>query len=297
MSLPPSVPPPLVRGPRYELDVRVVANDRIADNEFELILHAPPIAQAAQPGQFVEILFGENYAPLLRRPFSLYRVDRDSGTCSVLYLARGSFTSGLRQKQAGDLVSLLGPLGRPFTWPVDPEIRHILVAGGIGAPPLYFLASEICRERLARGQDTDNVIVLNGARTAELLVGMVEFGGLNIVLHPITDDGSYGRQGIVTDLLTALLDERPENSSPTATHLYACGRTAMLRAVSAIAMARELPCQVSVETAMPCGLGICQGCAVPLRDPAVAQGFTYARACWDGPVFEARALAWDRFSA
>jgi len=287
----PYTPHPSPRPPRYELDAAVVAHERVVGNEFEIVFHAPAVAQAARPGQFLALLFGENYAPLVRRPFSLYRVDRASGTCSVLYLARGAFTSGLAQKRVGDVVSLLGPLGKPFSWPSDPEIRHILVAGGIGAPPIYALAREIACERAERGQPTENVLVINGARTQEMLVGMIEFGGLNVLLHPVTEDGSHGRRGLTTELLNALLDEDGLDAPPT--HLYACGSMPMLRAVSEIALARGLPCQVSIETSMPCGLGLCSGCAVPVRDPAAPGGFTYALACADGPVFEARDLLWE----
>jgi dihydroorotate dehydrogenase electron transfer subunit len=279
------------RLPRYERDAPVVAHERIVGNEFEIVFHAPEVARAAQPGQFLELLFGESYAPLVRRPFSLYRVDREAGTFSVLYLARGSFTSGLAQKRVGDLVSLLGPLGRPFTWPSEPGIRHILIAGGIGAPPIYFLAREISRERARRGEESAGVLVINGARTQEMLVGMIEFGGLNILLHPVTEDGSHGRRGLTTELLTALLDEDAPGAPPT--HLYACGSMPMLRAVSQIALARGLPCQVSIETSMPCGIGLCSGCAVPIRDPSAPDGFAYALACADGPVFEARDLLWE----
>ncbi len=272
------------------MEAPVLAHERVVLNEFEIVLHAPDVARVARPGQFLELLYDESYTPLIRRPFSIYRVDRDAGTCSVLYLARGSFTSGLARKRVGDTISLLGPLGRPFLWPTDPALRHILVAGGIGAPPLYFLASEICRERVERGEDPSNVIVLNGARTRELLVGLVEFGGLNIVLHALTDDGSHGRQGQTTELLAALL---ADETAP-ATQLYACGPTPMLRAVGDLALRHTLPCQLSVETSMPCGIGTCNGCAIAVHDGAAETGIAYARACWDGPVFEARDIAWGR---
>src|SRR5262249_55200554 len=130
---------------RFELEASVVAHEHIVANEYEIVFTAPPVAQSAQPGQFLELLYNDGYTPLVRRPSSIYRVNRSEGACSVLYQARGSFTSGLAQKRAGDKVSLLGPLGRPFLWDADPAIRHILIAGGIGAPPLVFLASEICR--------------------------------------------------------------------------------------------------------------------------------------------------------
>ncbi len=282
------VPIQSAQPPRWELDAAVAEHTHIIANEYEIIFSAPQVAQAAQPGQFLELLYNDSYAPLIRRPFSIYRVDRVAGTCSVLYQARGSFTSGLSRKQPGDHVSLLGPLGNPFRWDASPDVRHILIAGGIGAPPLVFLASEICRDRGRQCQDSGDIIVLNGARTRDLLVGLVEFGTLGVTLHTLTDDGSHGSQGLVTELLSVLLDQY----STETVHLYTCGPTPMLRTVAEIAIARNIPCQVSVETSMPCGIGICNGCAIPVRDEAAPGQFRYALACSEGPVFQASDLVW-----
>src|SRR5438270_3377672 len=101
--------PPSQRAPRYETDAPIVAHDRTLDNAFEITFHAPAVAQAALPGQFIELLFGDGYAPLLRRPFSLYGVDRAAGTVTILYRTHGAFTSGLAHLRPGDTVSLLGP--------------------------------------------------------------------------------------------------------------------------------------------------------------------------------------------
>jgi dihydroorotate dehydrogenase electron transfer subunit len=272
---------------RYELDAVVVAHTHVVANEYEIVFAAPEVAQVAQPGQFLGLLYNDSYAPLVRRPFSIYGTNRDAGTCSVLYQARGSFTSGLAAKRPGDRVSLLGPLGRPFQWDPSPEVRHILIAGGIGAPPLVFLAGELCRARGDRTSAND-IIVLNGARTRDLLVGMVEFGELEITLHALTDDGSHGRQGRVTDLLLSLLAEETSGR----TQVYACGPMPMLRALSDIALAHAIPCQLSIETSMPCGIGVCNGCAVPVRNSATPPDTRYALGCCDGPVFEAAELLW-----
>jgi dihydroorotate dehydrogenase electron transfer subunit len=281
-----SVPPPV---PRYELEAAVVAHRHIVASEYEIVFAAPDVAQAAQPGQFLELLYNECYVPLVRRPFSIYGVDRAVGTCSVHYQARGAFTSGLAAKQPGDRVSLLGPLGRPYRWTSAADTRHILIAGGIGAPPLVFLAGELCRARGGDCSPTDDIIVLNGARTRDLLVGMVEFGDMDVTLHALTDDGSHGRAGKVTELLLGLLAQ--ETDGPT--HLYACGPMPMLRAVGEIALARSIPCQLSIETSMPCGLGVCNGCAIPVRDPAAPNGTRFALGCCEGPVFEASELLWQ----
>lgn len=253
------------------------------------MFHVPQVAERALPGQFLALLYNDSYAPLIRRPFSIYRADRQAGTCSVLYLARGSFTSGLAQKRPGDHVNLIGPLGRPFTWPSRPAVRHLLIAGGIGAPPIYFLADQLTRERQANPEAGNQVIVLNGARTRDLLVGLIEFLALDVVLHALTDDGSHGTQGQVTDLLAVLLADAAAMPS---TRLYACGPMPMLRAVGDIALAGGLPCQLSIETGMPCGIGVCYGCTLSVRDTGSLGGVRTVRACWDGPVFEANELIW-----
>lgn len=294
-----------------EAALPVVAHERTAGDEFELVVLAPEISRAARPGQFVEIVTGPGYTRASRRPFSIYRADPASGTVSILYLARGSFTTCLSRTQVGDTVTIIGPLGRPFTWPREPATRHILVAGGIGAPPIYFLAREICRERAAGpgGEGATDagapqpagacegtaagcgVTVINAARSSDLLVGMAEFGALDITLRTVTDDGSWGAQGIATDLLLRLLDdERSESPAPIC--LYACGPHAMLRAVAGIAIERGLPCQVSVETAMPCGVGLCGECRVAVLDPRAPGGRASAIACVDGPVFDAHVVDW-----
>lgn len=269
---------------RFEEDGEVVSHERIIGVEYEIIFYSPQIARAARPGQFLELLFGDSYAPLLRRPFSLYRVDREEGTLSVLYLARGSFTSGLAQMKPGDRASLLGPLGNPFSYPQDSAACHILIAGGIGVPPIYFLARELA------GEFCGGVVVINAARTVDRLVGVLEFGALEIEHSIVTEDGSHGIAGIATDHLVSLLDSNTVNHKQT--YLYACGPMPMLRAIGNIAIERNLPCQLSIETYMPCGIGICQGCAVPIHKPDHSDGLSYALACVDGPVFEAKTLVW-----
>ena len=288
------LPPAEIR--RFEIEAPVVSHPCIQGYEYEIVFAAPAIAQAALPGQFLELLTGNGYVPFVRRPFSICRVDRGAGTCSVRYLARGPFTSGLAQKKVGDTVSLLGPLGKPFTPTLTPSTRHILIAGGIGAPPLYFLASEICRIRAEANAPIDNVVVLNGARTRDLLVGLAEFAALGIPVHTVTDDGSHGHKGVVTELLALLLDA----DHPHKTRLFTCGPTPMLRAVAAIALRRGISCQISIETAMPCGIGICNGCAVTLHAPQDHQQSQdhsepqtiSVLACLEGPVFEAEQLLW-----
>ncbi len=268
---------------RFEVNAVVISHTRIVNNEYLLILHAPQIAEAAQPGQFLEVLTGDNYSPLLRRPFSIFNADSKAGTISIVYLARGSFTSGLARLSAGSQLSTIGPLGRGYRWESSHPIRHILVAGGIGAPPLHFLAQAICGSR-----NEHPVVVINGARTEELLVGIKEFSDLNLEVRLVTDDGSAGRKGRVVDELHEMLTDELKPGA----QVYACGPMAMLKAVAQITRTCRTPCQVSVETAMPCGIGICMGCTIGIAVDGDNGHNRLALACTEGPVFDASAVDW-----
>ncbi len=264
---------------RFQLDAPILAHDQLAEYEFEITLHAPEVAAEARPGQFMQVLYDQNYNPFTRRPFSVYRIDRAKGTFSIVYLARGVFTQGMRKKLVGQTLSVVGPLGNWFVPDPRPDVTHVMVAGGVGAPPLYFLAEETHRKAA--------IVVINGARTRSLLVGIEEFNELGVEMQFTTDDGSFGLKGLVTDALRLLLTQR---EGPF--HIYACGPTGMLRAVSDIAVPRGIPCQVSVETMMPCGVGVCMGCVVKIRDRSEA-GFSNLRSCYEGPVFQAEEIIWE----
>jgi dihydroorotate dehydrogenase electron transfer subunit len=264
---------------RFQLDAPILSHAQLAEHEFEMTLLAPEVANESRPGQFMQILYDHNYNPFTRRPFSVYRVDKVKGTFSIVYLARGVFTQGLRNKRAGEKLSVVGPLGNWYELDPAPDVRHIMVAGGVGAPPLYFLAEQM--------GDRSNVTVINGARTRNLLVGVNEFEELGLDLRFTTDDGSLGLKGLVTDALKKVLDELPGPS-----HIYTCGPTGMLKAVADIAIARGVPCQLSVETMMPCGVGVCMGCVVKIKDHSEL-GYSYLRSCYEGPVFTAEQIIWE----
>lgn len=269
---------------RYQLNAPILSHEQLGDIEYEITVQAPEVAREAMPGQFVQILYDQSYNPFTRRPFSVYRVDPEAGRFSIVYLARGIFTQGLRGKRAGETLSIVGPLGNCFQPDPNPTATHLMVAGGVGAPPLYFLA-----QSLSCGERTEcKVAVINGARSKELLVGVEEFGALDVDLHFTTDDGSHGMRGIVTDALLRLLEE---SAGPV--HVYTCGPTAMMRAVADICLARAIPCQVSLETVMPCGLGVCMGCVVKIKSANSLSGYTHLRSCYEGPVFRADEIIWE----
>jgi dihydroorotate dehydrogenase electron transfer subunit len=263
-----------------------------------LTLLAPRIAGQARPGQFVHLLAGEDRSFPLRRPFSIHRAERPGGsggpqgwspggmggsggpgpalgTVEVVFDVVGAGTRALSRLRPHDVVDALGPLGRPFTPPETPT-GCVLVGGGYGTAPLYFLATEL---RLRRCR-VDFVI---GAASAGRLLDAMEAKRLGHSLTLTTDDGSAGRRGLVTDPLGDLL---PRTG---AGQVYACGPMPMLAAVSRAAAAAGVPCQVAVEEQMACGTGICFSCVLPVGPGAPTR---MARSCLEGPVFDGAAIAW-----
>ena len=243
-----------------------------------LTLVAPTIAGAARPGQFVHLLAGEDRSFPLRRPFSIHRVE-GPGTIGIVFDVVGAGTRALARLRPHDVVDVLGPLGRPFTAPEKP-VGCVLVGGGYGTAPLFFLAGEL-RARRCR---VDFAI---GAATAARLLDAMEAKRLGHSLTVTTDDGSAGRHGLVTDPLPDLL------ARTGAGRVYACGPMPMLAAVSRVAAAAGIPCQVAVEEQMACGTGICFSCVLPVRGSGGAgAGTRMARSCLEGPVFDGTAMAW-----
>jgi dihydroorotate dehydrogenase electron transfer subunit len=250
-----------------------------------LTLVAPRIAGQARPGQFVHLLAGEDRSLPLRRPFSIHRAERPGGapggpgpalgTVEVVFDVVGAGTGALSRLRPHDVVDALGPLGRPFTPPETPT-GCVLVGGGYGTAPLYFLATEL---RLRRCR-VDFVI---GAASAGRLLDAMEAKRLGHSLTLTTDDGSAGRRGLVTDPLGDLL------ARTGAGRVYACGPMPMLAAVSRAAAAAGVPCQVAVEEQMACGTGICFSCVLPVGPGAPTR---MARSCLEGPVFDGAAIAW-----
>jgi dihydroorotate dehydrogenase electron transfer subunit len=257
-----------------------------------LTLVAPGIAGQARPGQFVHLLAGEDRSFPLRRPFSIHRAERPGGsggptgwspggpgaalgTVEVVFDVVGAGTLALSRLRPHDVVDALGPLGRPFAPPETPT-GCVLVGGGYGTAPLYFLATEL---RLRRCR-VDFVI---GAASAGRLLDAMEAKRLGHSLTLTTDDGSAGRRGLVTDPLGDLL------ARTGAGQVYACGPMPMLAAVSRVAAAAGVPCQVAVEEQMACGTGICFSCVLPVGPGAPTR---MARSCLEGPVFDGAAIAW-----
>lgn len=256
----------------------VVSNQQIIKDHCVITCVAPEIAAAAQPGHFVNVLCGDGYDPFLRKPFSIYTVDRKRGEISILYSIVGAVTRAMSRKRAGDELNLVGPLGgKLFTPSTADGVTHIMVGGGYGVPPLVFLSSE-----MRKVDPAVKIAFLIGARHKDLLLCEAELIAAGVDTRTTTEDGSRGVRGRVTDALRPILENK--DAGPYA--VYCCGPTPMMQAVGALSAELSTPCQVSVEVAMPCGMGVCMACVIDLVDGR------RVRCCTEGPVFEATNVVW-----
>jgi dihydroorotate dehydrogenase electron transfer subunit len=245
---------------------RVHAQQHLSGQNHRLVLHAPELAAQAVPGQFIELSTGG--ATLLNKPLSIAAVAPADGLLTVVYKTVGPGTRAFAHYHAGASVRVMGPCGNGFTLPDAPCYA---VGGGIGIPPLYFLAT--------RTQQPMAVVL--GARSADDMVLVDEFTKCaHVTLTLTSDDGSCGIKGMVTDALTLALhaERRP---------VYACGPVPMLRAVARLCAEHAAPLWACLEAYMGCGMGVCMGCVVP-----TVRGME--RVCHEGPVFRGEDVLWEQ---
>ena len=250
----------------------VVEHVPLATRTWRVRLRSPEIAKAILPGQFVMVRLPGRTDPLLGRPFALYDVADDC--LDVVYLVVGKMTGLLQEVKVHDTLEVWGPLGKPFLDVGKPE-SVTLVAGGIGQTPFLAYAKQ-----LLNGV-TSNVELYYGVRNREFVAGVDDFERAGVKVHLSSDDGSIGYHGRVTELL--------ESHGPRGP-LVGCGPEPMLHALAKLAARWEVPCQVSLETPMACGVGACFSCVTPVK---TSSGWDYKRVCVDGPVFDASQLVWD----
>ena len=248
-------------------DFEVVSNKEIAQGIFSLVISAPKLASALKPGQFVNIAVPGDASSLLRVPLSFYRADTDSGTVEIWYAVVGDDTRRLSRMVPGSISNLLGPGGHGWCVPADCN-RALLVAGGIGVPPVLCLAEELGRRGIAFD-------VCVGASCAGKVVGLDKFreaGAGEVVL--CTDDGSAGESGFVTDPAVKMLGLGRYG------YVASCGPAVMMKKVAQAAAENDVYCEVSLERMMSCGFGACNTCNVETVDGMKG-------ACMCGPVFDA----------
>lgn len=277
----------------------VLENTRIARDTIRLRFECPEMAAQILPGQFLMIRLPDRNDPLIGRPLALYDTSLDQQgnplAIDVVYLVKGKLTSQLQHLVPGQSVDVWGPLGNGF---VPQQCEHlIMVAGGIGQTPFVALGQEALGKK-SYGNPARNAIVTQrvslcyGARSAEFLAGVEDFEAHGIATHLCTDDGTRGHHGLVTECLESLLTESVAVSADEADNrrIVCCGPEPMMAAVSEMARQYQVPCQVSLETPMACGLGICFTCVAKICDES--GNWDYQRTCVEGPVFDADRIVW-----
>lgn len=252
---------------KLHVKARVRSNSELVSHVHLVWLDAPAITQLARPGQFVMVRCGEDYDPLLLRPLSIHKTDSDGGM-ALLFNVVGRGTWWLSQRTPGDFVDLVGPLGNGFS--IAPTAESLLlVGGGMGVAPLTFLAEVAVRLGKV-------VTLLSGAQTASLLCPRSHLPR-EVTAVSVTEDGSEGRKGVVTDVVSEFILQTDQ--------VFACGPIPMYRSMSSLGFLNSRSVQVSLEVMMACGVGACYGCTVKTR---IGQ----QQVCRDGPVFQLADIVW-----
>ena len=284
------------RGTIFVEQGEVLGHDAWPGDQYILRIRAPKCAAAARPGSFIHITCDEELP--MRRPLSIMRASED--WIEVLYKVVGEGLHLLARKRLGDAVSLLGPIGQPFALRAE-RPRPLLIGGGVGIPPMIFLADAIRRDAGARepmailGSEIpfpfdfeQSALDVRGIDAAvRSTMPLLEHWGVPARLTSL-----QGYEGCHEGYVTDLADQWLQGLGPDElgqVEIFACGPTPMLKAVAALAARHDLPCQVSLEEYMACAVGGCAGCTVRINTP---DGPAMKRVCVDGPVFDAAAVAW-----
>ncbi len=274
------------------LTTAIAENVQLARDTYRLRFDAEEIARRIVPGQFLMIRLAGANDPLLGRPLALYDVVCDDAgspqQIDIVYLVVGKMTGRLAKLPPGTLLEVWGPLGNGF--PPTKTEHLVMVAGGIGQTPFPALAREFLGLHQYGDPPRDvprarKVTLCYGARSADYLAGVDDFERLGVDVHISTDDGSAGHHGRVTELIAPVVEESVVQDDPSACRIVCCGPEPMLRATTETARALGVPCQVSLETPMACGIGICFSCVAKIRGPS--GDWDYRRTCVEGPVFAA----------
>ena len=246
--------------------VSILENRKVNGKYFKLTFPSQKLAAGAKPGQFLNILLRNSQDPFLRRPFSYYRVA--GGRIEILYEILGHGTALLARKKKGEALKVLGPLGLPFQLKLPKNKKRILVAGGVGVPPLVFLAEKFPAD-----------YVLIGTKSKDEVLPKSELANVKGKVLYSTNDGSYGAKGYVSVLLNEIIrKEKPENL-----FIQTCGPKPMMQAVLDIARKKGIEGEASIDNPMACGVGACLGCMV--KTP-----HGWVPSCTEGPVFDFREI-------
>lgn len=250
---------------------KLIKKEKLLEGLYKFSVEAKEIVDIAKPGNFIEIRINENLDPFLRRPISIYNLEKESGILEFIFQVKGKGTELLAKKQEGDFIDIIGPLGSGI-FKFEDKKNIAIIGGGIGIFPLYELAKQAKKAGI-------NVYTYLGFRNKDLVTLESEFEAVSEKLTITTDDGSYKEKGFAINYLEKELEEFDG--------IYACGPLPMLKSVKKLAEEKQIPCQISLEEKMGCGLGVCLGCAVKTAaSPKDAP--EYVHVCKAGPVFDSK---------
>ena len=256
-----------------QIFARLVKKEEIIKGVFKITVEAEEIVKNSKPGNFIEIRVSSQTAPFLRRPISIYNLDKEKGLLEFIFQVKGEGTTILSEKQEGENIDIIGPLGFG-TFKFENRKNIAIIGGGIGIFPLYELAKQAKKLNI-------NVDIYLGYRNKENVMLEKEFEKVSDNLLVATDDGSYSKKGFAINFLEENLDRNKYDC------IYACGPLPMLRAVQKLSIDKKIDCQISLEEKMACGLGVCLGCAVKTSKSSKDLP-EYWHVCKAGPVFNAK---------
>ena len=255
------------------IKAKLISKEELKPDIFKISVQADEIVKEAKPGHFIEIRVNDDIEPFLRRPISIHNMDREKGILEFIFQVKGKGTTILSNRKEGELIDIVGPLGYgPFKYSKSENMA--VIGGGIGVFPLYELAK--CAH-----SENKNVNVYLGFRNKDLVVLEEEFRQVANNVTITTDDGSYAEKGFAIDFLKKDVEEGKIDS------IFACGPLPMLKAIREYAIEKNIPCQISLEEKMACGLGVCLGCAVKTAT-SPKEAPEYWHVCKAGPVFQAK---------
>ena len=255
------------------IKAKLLKKEELKPGILKFSVQADEIVSTAKPGNFIEIRVNDDIEPFLRRPISIYNMNKENGILEFIFQIKGKGTTILAKRNEGELIDIVGPLGFG-TFKYSSYENLAIIGGGIGVFPLYELAKSAKNEN-------KNVNTYLGFRNKDLVVLEYEFNKVSNQLTITSDDGSYAQKGFAIDFLKKDIEDGKIDS------IYACGPLPMLKAVRELALEKNIPCQISLEEKMACGLGVCLGCAVKTaKSPKEAP--EYWHVCKAGPVFQAK---------
>ena len=249
--------------------IKLLQKEGLKKDVLKFTCLAPEIAELALPGQFIEVKVTSTYEPFLKRPISIYNVDKENKTIEFIFQIRGRGTEFLSKAEVGDMLEVLAPLG-DGTFDIKKCKNIAIIGGGIGIFPLYELAKH-CKDA--------KVNIYLGFRSKDFVMLEDEFKVVSDNLLVTTDDGTYEKKGFSINYLKEDFEKQNFDG------IFACGPLPMLRSVKEFAESKNVYCQISLEEIMGCGIGACLGCAVKYKSETEE---TYKRVCKEVPVFNAR---------